>query len=218
MIALIRKIFGEPEHISPGRQVPLPPEKSRSVLSCTLRWSIAEETIELSDDALTLLGFHPDSKPGYTDLKKICYPEDIEHIRQVLDSVFFKKSFPDFYTRVVTPQGEVKHLFIRGEVIQSTDMGLSHVQAVLQDVTEQRLHIQKIQQQNRKLQDIAWLQSHKMRSPVATIMGLIQLFNAEDPNDPINAKILEGVKEAANNLDEVIKEINAKTETVRMVS
>lgn len=72
--------------------------------------------------------------------------------------------------------------------------------------------------QSRTLEDIAWLQSHKMRSPVATIMGLIQLFNSENINDPINIKILEGIKEAAGNLDEVIKEINSKTDTMKVAS
>jgi len=68
-----------------------------------------------------------------------------------------------------------------------------------------------ILEQGEKLQEIAWIQSHKVRSHVATILGLIQLFNKYDANDPINKDIIEKIKEASSNLDVVIKEIVAKT-------
>ena len=48
---------------------------------------------------------------------------------------------------------------------------------------------------------------------MASILGLVQLFNKEQPDDPMNLEVLAGVAEAAQTLDEVIKEINAKTES-----
>ncbi|MBA3829088.1 MAG: PAS domain S-box protein [Taibaiella sp.] len=76
------------------------------------------------------------------------------------------------------------------------------------DISEERRYLEKIQTQNKKLQDIAWIQSHKVRAPVATILGLIELFN---PDDGSNWEILKRVKEAAENLDKVINEINQNT-------
>lgn len=134
----------------------------------------------------------------------------------MIDTIFIKKFFPDFYCRIITGKDETKHILVRGEVILTDNGNIAMINGTLQDVTEQRLYIQKIQLQNQKLKDIAWIQSHKVRSPVATIMGLIQLFNTEDSADPINAQVLEGISEAAVNLDEVIKEINAKTETMKL--
>lgn len=220
MITLFKKLFGTPE-ISPmfdskaENRVPIADKSSE--LSY-LQWNLHDRQVRLSEVALDLLGLPASSNPTFSDFKRICHPEDVEHVGKMIDAMLFKKHFPDFYCRIITPNHHIKHLFVTGEVVLDSDQAISSIKAMLQDVTEQRLHIQKIQLQSRRLEDIAWLQSHKMRSPVATIMGLIQLFNSEDPNDPINIKILEGVKEAASNLDAVIKEINSKTDTMKVAS
>lgn len=186
---------------------------------CYLQWNLLEQSLKLSDGGLKLLGLPENIQPTLTDLKRICHPEDIKQVGRMIDMILFKKKFPDFYCRIITSNHNIKHVFITGEVLlDNSSQAVISIKAMLQDVTEQRLHIQRIHMQSRTLEDIAWLQSHKMRSPVATIMGLIQLFNSENLNDPINIKILEGIKEAAGNLDEVIKEINSKTDTIKAVS
>jgi signal transduction histidine kinase len=67
-----------------------------------------------------------------------------------------------------------------------------------------------LQIQNDKLNDIAWVVSHKVRGPVASILGLAKLFNHNDLADPDNAKILEGIYSAANELDTAVKEVVVK--------
>lgn len=79
------------------------------------------------------------------------------------------------------------------------------------DITKQRMHLNMIERQNQQLKEIAWIQSHEVRGPVASIMGLTQLFNKKDRNDAINSEIIEKVEIAANQLDEVIKKITANT-------
>ncbi len=69
-----------------------------------------------------------------------------------------------------------------------------------------------LQVQSEKLNDITWLVSHKVRGPVASILGLSRLFNRENYADPDNAKILDGIYSAANELDIVIKELVAKAD------
>jgi len=78
------------------------------------------------------------------------------------------------------------------------------------DVTDERSFLKQIQIQNEKLQEIAWIQSHKVRAPVATLLGLIGLFDLETKNQN-NKEILKKVKEATEVLDEVIREIDNKT-------
>jgi PAS domain S-box-containing protein len=79
------------------------------------------------------------------------------------------------------------------------------------DVTEQRNHLDMIEQQNKRLKEIAWIQSHEVRSPVASIMGLIQVFNIDNPADPLNREILENIKEATGKLDEITRIITNHT-------
>ena len=81
----------------------------------------------------------------------------------------------------------------------------------LEDLTKEIVHIQSIQHQNQKLREIAWIQSHVVRAPLARIMGLINLLS-EYPTDEIDQKsIYRMILETSSDLDNVIKEIVAKT-------
>jgi len=79
------------------------------------------------------------------------------------------------------------------------------------DITEEKDQLLRIESQNKVLRDIAWIQSHKVRGPVANILGLAQLFNYNNPADPINKEILDGLRVSTNELDDIIKEVVDKT-------
>ncbi|MCW3122299.1 MAG: domain S-box protein [Flavipsychrobacter sp.] len=77
---------------------------------------------------------------------------------------------------------------------------------ISQDVTEQMDYINAIEMQNRQLKEIADIQSHKVRGPLATILGLVQLF--EDSDTAIQtAEIINGISVSSIKLDKVICEI-----------
>jgi len=183
-----------------------------------IKWDVAHELVEYSDSVPELLEVRNNQKLNYELLTEIIHPDDIKNLEKVIDTIFIKKFFPNFYCRINTPLNGVKHLLVIGEVILSPTGSIVAVKGTIQDVTEQRLYIQKIQTQNQRLKEIAWIQSHKVRAPVASILGLVQLFNKQQPEDPINIEVLQGVTEAANTLDAVIKEINAKTESDKLSS
>ncbi|MGN6566371.1 MAG: PAS domain S-box protein [Flavipsychrobacter sp.] len=96
--------------------------------------------------------------------------------------------------------------------IKDLDGNVIGVNCYSRDITAQKKHLAKIEQQNAKLKEIAWIQSHKVRGPVASILGLIDLFNYEEPSDPVNKEILFGIKSASVNLDEIIKDVVIMTE------
>ncbi len=62
-----------------------------------------------------------------------------------------------------------------------------------------------IKLRNKVLEEIAHMQSHDIRGHVASILGLVQLFNLEDYTDSTNKIIIEGISSSAEKLDEVIK-------------
>ncbi len=177
-----------------------------------IKWDVINEQIEFSDSVPELLEVDRSRVLDYQNLLNIIHPEDAKQLEKVIDTIFIRKFFPNFYCRIILPNGDIKHLFVVGQVLLSAGGAISVVKGTIQDATEQRLYIQRIQAQNQALKDIAWIQSHKVRAPVASILGLIQLFNKEDLSDPTNSEVLEGIEEAAHTLDDVIKEINAKTE------
>jgi len=75
------------------------------------------------------------------------------------------------------------------------------------DITEQRKHLFHIERQTTTLREIAFIESHKIRGPVATILGLEQFFNYDDLSDPVNREIMEGVKTVTLELDAFIREV-----------
>lgn len=78
----------------------------------------------------------------------------------------------------------------------------------INDLKEKEIFVSK---QNEKLKEIAQISSHDLRGPVTSIMGLINLFNKENPADPFNAEVITYLEHAAKQLDEVIHTIVAKT-------
>lgn len=79
------------------------------------------------------------------------------------------------------------------------------------DITEQRKQAHVIEEQNKQLRDIAWMLSHNIRKPVASILGLAQLLDKHDLQKPENLEVIQGVVEAIEELDHIIKEIDTKT-------
>lgn len=73
-----------------------------------------------------------------------------------------------------------------------------------------RRQYRTILEENRKLKEIAQIQSHKVRKPVASILGLIALIDKNQCHEE-QAEFLDALEIATNELDEVIHEIVDKT-------
>lgn len=80
------------------------------------------------------------------------------------------------------------------------------------DITERLNYIEAIEKQNKKLQEIAWIQSHVVRAPLAKIIGLIDLIQNHDPSDTEKDDLFKHIINSANELDALIKETVNKTE------
>jgi len=92
------------------------------------------------------------------------------------------------------------------------------IKRALKDVAEKKEKIiaeAKIKTQNEKLFEIAFLQSHQVRRPIASLLGLISLCKFDDPNNPLNGEVLSRVEIAARELDTVILEIVKKTAEIK---
>jgi PAS domain S-box-containing protein len=84
------------------------------------------------------------------------------------------------------------------------------------DVSEKTKYIEEIEDQNERLKDIAWTQSHVVRAPLARIMGLIDLIsNTEvEVDEKEQNYIFKGVIDSANELDKIIMDISQKATSV----
>ncbi|MCC5930936.1 MAG: transporter substrate-binding domain-containing protein [Cyclobacteriaceae bacterium] len=81
----------------------------------------------------------------------------------------------------------------------------------MRDISERIKYINAIKDQNKNLREIAWMQSHLLRAPVAKLLGLLDLFNRDFVDDIKKQKILTYIHESAKEIDLVIGKINDKT-------
>ena len=78
----------------------------------------------------------------------------------------------------------------------------SHLEQQVKKRTKQ------LEQQNQQLIDYAFFNSHKIRAPLARIMGLVSLLRHNLVSDSEKENILERIEVCANELDSVIRQIN----------
>lgn len=85
---------------------------------------------------------------------------------------------------------------------------------VLRDITDRLRYISAIEERNSKLEEIAWMQSHVIRAPLARLMGIIDLIRNYEHSEAEHAELLDHVLISAHALDEIIRDISAKAERV----
>ena len=80
------------------------------------------------------------------------------------------------------------------------------------DISETLKHTNTIEEQNRKLKEIAWMQSHLTRAPVANILGLMNLLKDAKLNEDEKSQLMKHLLKAAEDLDDVIINIINQTD------
>lgn len=103
---------------------------------------------------------------------------------------------------------------VRFNPIYNADKKVIGVGCFLQNITERKQHESQIEQQNEKLKHIAFITSHKVRVPLANILGLAEVLDRENPLDPTNNTIIDHIKTSAIQLDRTI--INMVHETAHL--
>lgn len=115
----------------------------------------------------------------------------------------YKKNGEPYWTQIsLTPifdENEVFLFFISVETI----------------ITEQKEREQKILSQHAALQRIAWFNSHEIRRPVCSIIGLIPLLKQAESETEQN-RCLEALEECSEQLDSIIKNINSEAEKLEL--
>jgi PAS domain S-box-containing protein len=150
---------------------------------------------------------------GYSREEFLCL--NLSEIQPAEDTSEFEKRLTD---NLQNPEkdslGIYKHLKKNGEIIhvdiQSNFIeykGINAKLTIATDVTERINYINEIEQQNEKLREISWIQSHVVRAPLARLMGLVSLLKDGRNDGEEKQKMLEYILISSRELDDVIGEI-----------
>ena len=86
------------------------------------------------------------------------------------------------------------------------------VYEIVHDITERNQFYAAVSDQNKLLKDIAWMQSHVVRAPLARILGLIDLLEDEDFKELSQTEIVALISESAHELDGIIRTITNQSQ------
>lgn len=103
-------------------------------------WDIASKRISLSDGFKAIYGMEPDEMderftPGES---KFVYPEDRERVEEEIRQTIETGTPMDFEYRIVRPDGHVRRIHTRAELIADAEGNPARITGTVQDVTELR--------------------------------------------------------------------------------
>ncbi|WP_158242834.1 MULTISPECIES: PAS domain S-box protein [unclassified Siphonobacter] len=118
-------------------------------------------------------------------------------------------------------QGMFRHQKKNGEIIfvyiQSKVIFLNGRQSKLilaNDITQHVHYDRTIKTQNQKLKEIAWIQCHVVRTPIARLMGLVDALEEEEMNEALRTELMAHIRTSAQELDTIVRDIAHKAQQV----
>jgi PAS domain S-box-containing protein len=171
------------------------------------------EFLEANKAAVDLYGYTKEEFLNMT-LKDIRPPEDVHLIQNVVNKILTDKKNlnKDIAYRHRKKDGSIIYVEISNNVIEYN--GKKAIIAIATDVTEKRSHIEAIKEQNTKLKEIAWMQSHVVRAPLSRLMSIIDVIKGEHLTVDEKEFLLNQVVNSSNEIDLVIRDIVEKAEQV----
>ena len=108
-----------------------------------------------------------------------------------------------------TKQGKEYWVSQSNAPIADANGEVTHWISIQRDITQNRRHLKEIEEQNKKFREIAWIQSHLVRAPLARVMGLVDLLKHFVPGDDKD-ELLVHLSNSAKELDAIIINIADK--------
>lgn len=120
-------------------------------------------------------------------------------------------------TRIKNKNGDYIWIQAEGNMRKAPDGSIYGI-LIARDVDNERKSELRVREQNKILKDIAFIQSHILRRPLANILGILAIntMNENIPKD--TARLLDIVKKEAEIMDQIVVEIVEKSTDLNKLS
>ncbi|HVX50100.1 MAG TPA: PAS domain S-box protein [Chitinophagaceae bacterium] len=118
------------------------------------------------------------------------------------------------YEALTRLNGKEYWLKVTMHPVLNSEGEISSIMVSTNDITDSKQKEETLSKQNDELKQIAFLQSHIVRSPLTNIQGIIALMEEGELNTE-QAQYFNLLKQAAGALDDILKEIVARAVVVR---
>ncbi|MEJ7559956.1 MAG: PAS domain S-box protein [Pedobacter sp.] len=200
-----------------SEQLSLTNERYRLVIEATkdVIWDWNLETQRLTRDISfeKLLGYTATQETDTSNgaWEDYIFPEDKDRVIKSIKEAIAdpeKKYWHEDY-RFLKADHTIAFISDHGYIIRNLDQKAVRMVGAMHDRTEGREKEQKILRQNKQLTEVALINSHQLRRPVATILGLVELLD-KSVFDEENREIIEHLETTAAELDSAIRRINSQ--------
>lgn len=170
--------------------------------------------LDVNEAAIRHYGYSYDEFLSMT-IKDIRPSEDVPLLQEVL--THNKTNHRSFF------QAEFRHQKKNGDIIvvdlksnfivyrgRAAKLILAH------DITANKKYLEEIEHQNQMLREIAWVQSHVVRAPLARLLGLTQFLNEGDISTQEYKQYLKELHNSASELDIIVRDIVKKTNELQL--
>jgi PAS domain S-box-containing protein len=174
-------------------------------------WNIVTNEVIWNHGLSSLFGYAPGEEPEdgswwSTQL----HPEDRERVQVAVNRLLEgNDNYYEEQYRLLCADGRYKYVLGRGFMIREQGKPRRMI-GIVQDIDQQVQAIQRLQEQNKGLREIAWMNAHEVRRPVVSILSIAQLFDKSNNDVSLNNQLIEWLYTSTSQLDEIIHKLEAK--------
>ena len=181
-------------------------------------WTLGTNEVYWSEQLYNNFGLKPGADISLDKFFDFVHPEDKEDLMAITEEVNRTGVPIPSYYRIITPKGEIRHLYGTGSVKVFDEKGtVVKLRGIIQDVTELRETQEKLEQALNKERELGDLKSrfvsmasHEFRTPLTSILAsaeLIEMYrqrnNVEKQKKHI-ARVKSNVKNLTTILDDFL--------------
>ena len=78
------------------------------------------------------------------------------------------------------------------------------------NITEKKKFVQQLEEKNKLLMEVAYISSHRLRKPVASMLGVMLLMDKENLCNPENERLIGFIEQLTNDMDAMLHELADK--------
>jgi PAS domain S-box-containing protein len=142
--------------------------------------------------------------------KNIVHPDDYQKVLDSIAEINHAKNgeVVEMTVRVRRSDGEYIWINSRQMIFERRKQHVCSIIREVENVTQLMQLQNELNEKVQQLQTISYKNSHLLRSPVASIIGLVGLIEEQGIASEHNRQIFHFLKEAITKLDDIIHEIN----------
>lgn len=187
-------------------------EAERTAAMCSWTWDVTTDAFGWSEAACDIFNMRVQYAMNYNRFLRSVHKDDRVNVQLATNEILNSGRAREFTFRINDGAKKKKIVLVCiGRIIKDENNTVERITGTLQDITEKMTYVNSIREKNRKLAEIAQLQSHIVRSQVANILGICEVLDIESIAGEENKELIRELKKSTEKLDTITRNIVDKT-------